>query len=72
VAKLAFQIDAMRAGCSRAARALVRKEPFDEAELEDCAQLDEALAKAHRQLKAAVRNIMLERISRCSRKSRLR
>jgi len=72
VARLAFQIEAMRSGCCLAAQRLMRHEPLDEAELEDCARLDESLARAHRMLKAAVRDIMLARIHRGSRKSRSR
>ena len=41
--------------------------PLNEAELEECAQLDDALARAHRLLKATVRSIMLSRLKRSSR-----
>ncbi|HYG35555.1 MAG TPA: hypothetical protein VEC99_12260 [Clostridia bacterium] len=66
-ARIAYEIDAMRAACSKEAAALVRKSPINEAELEECAILDEALAKAHRLLKATVRDVMLSRLSRRSR-----
>ena len=69
-ARIAFEIDTVRAGCSKAARVLSSRETLDEAELEECARLDDALAHAHRILKAAVRNIMLSRIKRRSRRSR--
>ncbi len=69
-ARIAFEIDAIRAGCSRAAQTVVRKKPLDEAELEECARLDDALAQAHRLLKSTVRSIMLSRISRRSRRSK--
>jgi hypothetical protein len=69
-ARIAFEIDAVRAGCSKAAQQLVAKNPLDENELEECARLDDALARAHRIIKAAVRNIMLTRIKRRSRRSR--
>jgi hypothetical protein len=66
-AKLAYEIDALRTSCSRAANALVNKDALDEAELEECAQLDDALAKAQRILKLSVRNVMLSRLARNSR-----
>ena len=66
-ARLAFEIDGMRAACCKAARNLTRQNPLNDRELEECARLDDALAAAHRSLKAAVRNIMLARLSRRSR-----
>lgn len=69
-ARLAYEIDSMRAACSKAAAIIVSKNPLDEAELEECAILDEALARAHRQLKATVRQIMLTRLNRRSRAKR--
>jgi hypothetical protein len=66
-ARIAFEIDATRAGCSRVAQLLLSRDPVNEAELEDCARLDEALARAHRLLKATVRSIMLSRLKRSHR-----
>ena len=66
-ARIAFEIDATRAACCRVAELLLGREPVNHAELEDCARLDEALARAHRLLKATVRGIMLSRIKRSSR-----
>lgn len=66
-AKLAYELDHLRAGCIQAAAVLVKQGTFDGAELEECARLDDALAQAQRVLKAAVRNIMLSRLSRNSR-----
>lgn len=63
-ARIAFEIDAMRAECCRAAVMITDRKPLDEAALEECAQLDEALAAAQRLLKAAVRKVMLGRINR--------
>lgn len=57
----------MRAECSKAARAIMKNHPLREADLEECASLDDALAQAHRVLKTAVRNVMLDRLSRRSR-----
>ena len=67
---MAFEIDIIRAGCSKAAQQLMSKKPLDEVELEECARLDDALAKAHWILKSTVRSIMISRISRRSRRSR--
>jgi hypothetical protein len=66
-ARIAYEIDAMRAACSKAAKVLVATKPLDEAELEECARLDEALDRAHRLLKATVRDVMISRLGRRSR-----
>ena len=66
-ARIAFEIDATRAGCCRVAKLLLSRERVNHAELEDCARLDEALARAHRLLKATVRSIMLSRLKRTNR-----
>jgi hypothetical protein len=66
-ARLAFEIDETRAACSKVAQLLLSQQPVNEAELEECARLDEALAAAHRLLKGTVRNIMLSRLKRSSR-----
>jgi hypothetical protein len=66
-ARIAYEIDAMRAACSKTAQALLAKDPPDEAELEECARLDEGLAQAYRMLKATVRNVMISRLNRRSR-----
>ena len=69
-ARVAFEIDAMRAECSKAAQILLAKEQFDEVEFDECARLDEALGRTHAILKASVRGIMLSRIRRKSRTGR--
>jgi hypothetical protein len=66
-ARVAYELDSLRAACSKAANVLVKKDSNDETELEECAQVDDALAEAQRVLKAAVRNVMLSRLSRNSR-----
>jgi len=66
-AKIAYEIDSLRAACCRAAEAALSKEPPDEAELEECARLDDGLAFAHRLLKTTVREVMLLRLNRRSR-----
>jgi hypothetical protein len=69
-ARLAFEIDSLRKRCSQAAQFLVDQDVLDEAQLEDCAHLDDALAKAHRLLRQTVRSIMVERLNRRSRTSK--
>lgn len=67
VAQLAFQIDAMRAECCAAAHLLANESPLNEAELEECARLDDALADAQRILKTTVAGVMISRLKRRSR-----
>jgi hypothetical protein len=69
-ARLAFEINATRAGCCKAAKVLLGSTPVDAAELEECACLEEALEHAERILKNSVRNIMLCRLDRRSRRKR--
>jgi len=66
-AKTAYDIDALRLACSKAAQVLIAQQPLDELELEECARLDDALAQAQRLLKRTVRDIMLSRLHRRSR-----
>ena len=66
-ARLAFQIEALRADCCRAAQMLMRDETPDEFELEECARLDDALAHAQRRLKTTVAGVILARLKRRSR-----
>ncbi len=71
-ARIAFEMDAMRGDCCKAAAFLAKGKALDEEELEDCARLDDALAAAQRILKKTVRRIMLSRIGRNSRRSKAR
>jgi hypothetical protein len=66
-AHLAFQLEAMRAECCAAAQFLTGETPTDEAELEECASLDDALAEAQRLLKSTVAEVMISRLKRRSR-----
>ena len=66
-AQVAFQIEALRAECCAAAHLLVNETPFNEAELEECARLDDALATAQRLLKSTVAGVMISRLRRRSR-----
>jgi hypothetical protein len=65
--KLIFEMDDLRAQCSKAAREMLSRNPMDGNEFEECARLDDALAEAHALLKARLRGIMISRISRRSR-----
>jgi hypothetical protein len=67
VAHLAFQIESLRAECCAAAHLLANEKELDEAELEECACLDDALAEAQRILKSTVANVMISRLKRRSR-----
>jgi len=66
-ARLAYEIDNLRAACCKAAAVLMNQRSLDEEELEECAQLDDTLALAQRLLKCNVREIMLSRLNRRSR-----
>lgn len=66
-AHVAFQIEALRAECCAAARLLTNETPLNEEELEECAELDDALAKAQRLLKSTVAGVMISRLKRRSR-----
>lgn len=65
-ARLASQIEAMRADCCKAAAILGEQTPVDEAELEECARLDDALAEAHARLKSTLGRIIMSRLKRRS------
>ena len=66
-AHVAFQLDAMRAECCAAAQLLISATPVNEAELEECARLDDALDEAQRLLKSTVADVMISRLKRRSR-----
>jgi hypothetical protein len=65
-ALLAFQINSLRDECCGAAEKILRQTPCNEAELDDCARLDDALADAQRILKSAVARIAYSRLKRRS------
>jgi hypothetical protein len=66
VAQMAFQIDAMRAECCAAAHLLANETPLNEAELDECARLDDALSEAQKVLKSTVAGVMISRLKRRS------
>ena len=65
---LAYQINVLRDDCCAAAEKMLREKTLDEAELEECARLDDALAEAQRVLKSAVSRIAYSRLVRRSQK----
>jgi hypothetical protein len=56
-AEIAFEIHLLRGECSQAARDLVNQRPLDENGLEECARLDDALAKAYILVQTAITRI---------------
>jgi hypothetical protein len=58
---LMFEIYLLRGDCSAAAKALMARPRPDDAAVEECAHLDDTLAKAYRLLQKAVRNIQASR-----------
>jgi hypothetical protein len=62
--RIACQLDAARAACSKVARRLLSRDPVNEQELEECARLDEVMARVQKLLRATVRSIMLSRLKR--------
>jgi hypothetical protein len=66
-AQIAFEIESLRAECCAAAHLLTQESPLNEAELEECACIDDALAQAQRLLKCTVSSVMISRLRRRSR-----
>ncbi|HYG22656.1 MAG TPA: hypothetical protein VEH04_07740 [Verrucomicrobiae bacterium] len=66
-ARLACEIEALRADCCKAACLLAQGETQDESELEECARLDDALAEAHALLKSTLTQVIMSRLKRRSR-----
>ena len=56
-AEIAFEMHLLRGECSQAARDLITQRPLDEHALEECARLDDALAKAHLLVQTAIARI---------------
>ena len=61
VSELGIELHLMRGECVDLARELVTRKPLDEPGLEDCAELEEAVAKAQRILQGAVERIKRRR-----------
>jgi hypothetical protein len=56
-AQIAYELNSMRRECSEFAMHLLSRRPLDETNLEECARLDEALARAHQVLHSALTTI---------------
>ena len=65
-ARLAFQLEELRVECCQAAETVMKRKQLDEMDLEECAQLDDGLAAAHRILKGTLTRITLTRLKRRS------
>jgi len=63
-AQIAFELHSMRRECSEFAGHLLSQPGTTERELEDCARLDEALARAARVLRIALDGIQVSRTRR--------
>ena len=66
-AEIAFEIHLLRSECSQAACNLMNQRSLDEPALEDCARLDDALARAHALVQTAIERIKGVRGKRRSR-----
>jgi len=55
--EIAFEIHLLRGECSQTARDLINQRSLDEHALEDCARLDDALARAHALVQTAIKRI---------------
>jgi len=69
IALFALQMDTLRKQCCEAAETIMKQRPIDEAELEECARLDDALADAQRVLRNSVARAALSRLRRRIRKN---
>jgi hypothetical protein len=63
-AEIIVELQLLRAECCAAAQHAAGQIPLDEAALEECARLDDALGRAHRLLLGAVAEIKRSRSSR--------
>jgi hypothetical protein len=63
-AEIAFELHLLRAECSQAASNLMSQSSLDENALEECARLDDALARAHALVQATIARIRCVRAKR--------
>ena len=61
---LLFRIHLLRGDCCHMARVILDKKPSDDRALDECARVEEALAKSYRVLQGAVRSIQRTRARR--------
>jgi hypothetical protein len=66
VAQIVFELDSMRRECSELGFFLMTRNPVSENVLEECAQLDDALARAHGVLREALDGIKTSQARRNS------
>lgn len=66
---LMFRIYVIRGECSAAARVILKRKNTDAAGVEECARLDDALAKVYRTLQGTVRAIQRSRGKKRRRKA---
>ena len=64
---LMFEIYLMRGDCSLKARQLVKTDHIEDGQLEDCARLDDTLARTYKILQSMVRTIQRSRARRTKR-----
>jgi hypothetical protein len=62
--QIVFELHSMRRECSEFASRLMTQRPLNERGLEECARLDEALARAHVILQNAVESIKARQLKR--------
>ena len=61
---LLFEIHLMRGDCCVAAQSFANQSPADEEAIEECARLEESLARTYRTLQATLKNIQRSRARR--------
>jgi hypothetical protein len=66
---LMFRIYVIRGECSAAAHSILKRKHSDAASVEDCARLDDTMAKVYRSLQNTVRAIQRSRIRKRRRKA---
>ncbi|MPN23914.1 hypothetical protein SDC9_171307 [bioreactor metagenome] len=66
-AELAFEMSALRAECCKTAELITRTQPVNEALMEECARLDDALSSAQTTIVEMLRQIQNLRIARTKR-----
>ena len=66
---LMFRIYVIRGECSAAAHSILKRKSNDAGMVEDCARLDDTLAKVYRSLQTTVRGIQRSRIRKRRRKA---
>ena len=61
---LMFEVYLLRGDCSIAVRELMKRNRVDEAAVEECARLDDTLARTYRTLQFTIRSIQAQRAMR--------